>query len=271
VTGASLDLIIVNETTGTLRKWMGIAAHVGAMTVHGLPDTFELEILNLDLLYNGPAAGGQQARLAGAGGVAGDDFQIDGTDLARITGTTNISISGQLYLNISGFVVALASFSMDQQSGIAVNDTKGVSIPLAPGANVLVIHLSNTYFFVGVDGVVNKNGYANAGDFEAGLRNAGAVGFFAANASLDLAIVGESPAAGGRKWVGVAAHIDSLGVTGLPEGFDLQVKDLQFFYNGAAADGRRMDWQGLAGNGFPLSLGGWRISTIRSISKSPAC
>jgi hypothetical protein len=55
VTGASLDLIIVKEAAGT-RSWMGLAANVAGMGVHGLPDAFELEILNLALRYNGKAA-----------------------------------------------------------------------------------------------------------------------------------------------------------------------------------------------------------------------
>ena len=61
-------------------------------------------------------------------------------------------------------MIVLAGFSIDQQSGIALNDTSGVSIPLgAPGqagANVLVIRLSGAYLFVGVDGVIDKAGYA---------------------------------------------------------------------------------------------------------------
>jgi hypothetical protein len=86
----------------------------------------------------------------------------------------------------------------------------------------------------------------------------GAVGFFVNNASLDLAIVSEA-SVGGRKWVGVSANIASLGVTGLPDAFSLKIKDLQFLYNVASADGKRMDWTGLAGiagDGFSIGLGG---------------
>ncbi|HET7524617.1 MAG TPA: hypothetical protein VFK10_01625, partial [Burkholderiaceae bacterium] len=227
--------------------------------VNGLPDVFELQILNLALRYNGKAADASKLDWAALAALPGDAFAIDGTGLAAITRGTDISVSGQLYLNIDGFVIALASFSIDQQSGIAVNDTKGISIPIGtPGASVLVLHITNAYLFVGVDGVINTAGYASAAAFQADLEAHGAVGFFVANASLDLAVISEPLAAGGKKWVGVAAHVASLGVTGLPDAFSLKIKDLDFAYNVAAANGSRMDWQGLAGNaadGFNLSLG----------------
>jgi hypothetical protein len=124
-----------------------------------------------------------------------------GPVLPRFTRATDLSITGQLYLNISSFVIVLAGFSIDQQSGMAIDDTKGVTIPIGvPGANVLAIRLSGAYLFVGVDGAINKAGYqnlANPGTFEEGLEAVGAVGFFVNNANLDLAIVSEAV---GRGW-----------------------------------------------------------------------
>ncbi len=120
-----------------------------------------------------------------------------------------------------------------------------------------MIHLTSAYLFVGLDGVINTAGYANAAAFESDLDAAGAVGFFVNNANLDLAIVGET-VAGGKKWIGVAANIASLGIVGLPDAFSLKIKDLQFFYNVAASNGQRMDWQALAantGDGFNAGLG----------------
>jgi hypothetical protein len=57
----------------------------------------------------------------------------------------------------------------------------------------------------------------------------------------------------------VAANIDSLGRHRPADAFSLKIKDLQFLYNVASADGKRMDWTGLAGNagdGFSIGLGG---------------
>jgi hypothetical protein len=83
-------------------------------------------------------------------------------------------------------VIALAGFSIDLQSGVAVNDTKGISIPMGtPGASVLVLHITNAYLFIGVDGTIDKAGYADVDAFLDDLEDAGAVGFYVNNANLD--------------------------------------------------------------------------------------
>lgn len=96
--GASLELMIVRETSVTERSWMALAAHVDAMTIHGLTNSFEFEINALNVLYNG------------ADKVAGDRLDWSAisqssTQIANITDTTDISVSGQLYLNVSGFIM----------------------------------------------------------------------------------------------------------------------------------------------------------------------
>ena len=259
VTGASLDLISVKEGGGALRSWTGVAAGINAMGVHGLPSAFELEILNLALRFNGKAADASKLDWAALAALPGDAFGLDGTALAQITRATDISISGQLYLNIDGFVIALAGFSIDLQSGIAVNDTKGISIPMGtPGASVMVLHITNAYLFIGVDGTIDKAGYADVDAFLDDLEDAGAVGFYVDNANLDLAIISEPAGPTAKKWVGVAASIDSLGVTGLPDAFSLKIKDLQLLLNLPAVGGSRMDWKALSTNaadGFNLNLG----------------
>ncbi|MBT8440046.1 MAG: hypothetical protein KJO91_09990, partial [Gammaproteobacteria bacterium] len=158
-----------------------------------------------------------------------------------------------MYINISGFVIALADFSLEQQSALALNDGT-ISLSATPGVNALVIRLTSAYVFIGTDGVMNKAGYSDSTAFENDLSNAGAIGFYVNNATLDLAIVSES-AVDGRKWVGISASIASLGVTGLPDAFSLEIRDLQFVYNQAAADGSRLNWSGLAANSFPMTLG----------------
>src|SRR4029077_16564741 len=108
--------------------------------------------LNLDLRFNGKAADGTKLDWAALSAQAGDAFKIDGSSLAQIARATDIAVTGRMYINISGFVIALADFSLVQQSGIAINDTKNVSIALG---NALVIQLSNAYLFVGVDGTID--------------------------------------------------------------------------------------------------------------------
>ena len=251
---ATLDLWILKEGGTGGRAWTAVSATIGAMAVHGLPGDVVLEVLNLSLAYNAAAADGSKLDWAALSGLSAAPLGSNVGSLAALVRSTNLAITGTLYLDVSGFVVALASFSIDQQSGVALNDGKGVVIGATPGANVLVIHLSGAYFFAGAGGAIQKTGYS-AGGFAADLVNMGAVGFYASGASLDLAIVGEGAGITARKWIGVGAHIAQLGVVGLPDGFALSVRDLDFFYNLAARDGKRMDWKGLSTSGFGLSLG----------------
>jgi hypothetical protein len=263
VSNASLDLVIVKDGASA-RSWMGVAANVSSMAVHGLPDSFDLEILNLALRYNGKAADASKLNWASLDtGLAGDPLQIGTVGLGEIVRTTDISVSGAMYINISGFVIARANFSLEQQSGtgLIIDDQNDVSI--ADGkANALVIHMSEAYVFIGVDGVMNRAGYgsdlvAGKAAFLTDLNAAGAIGFYVNNANLDLAIVGDTTTGATHKWIGVSANIASLGFTGLPpDSFNLAIKELQFFYNQAdATSGKRMDWKALALPSFPLNLG----------------
>src|SRR5262249_17800203 len=78
VTGANLDLVKGSETTGQLRSWSAVVAHVGAMTVEGLPDqSLTLEVQSLDLLYNG-ADKTTGSKLDWAG-ITGADFVLSDT------------------------------------------------------------------------------------------------------------------------------------------------------------------------------------------------
>jgi hypothetical protein len=71
---------------------------------------------------------------------------------------------------VGGFVIALASFSIDQQSGVAVNDRNGISVPLPTGPDRVPMCCCcaspSAYLFVGVGGSIDKAGYANAAAFE---------------------------------------------------------------------------------------------------------
>ncbi|PYO11795.1 MAG: hypothetical protein DMD31_17845, partial [Gemmatimonadetes bacterium] len=186
VSGASLDIAIASETSGALRSWMGLAAHVGLMSVHGLPAGFELQVLSLDLRYNAPDdASGTRLNWAGVS-------QVASTLVAQITGSTQLAVSGRLYLNVSGFVVAAAAFDLSEVSGVPVNDGQGINLPLA---SILLLHLSDVFLFIGIGGVLSSSGYTGtpaqrAAAFEADLEAAGAIGFFVADASLDLGVVG---------------------------------------------------------------------------------
>src|SRR5262249_51054156 len=86
-------------------------------------------------------------------------------------------------------------------------------------------------------------GFTDESDPKADL--AGAVGFYATGASFDIAIVKDSSATP-KTWIGLAAHVDEMGVVGMPDGFTLKIKSLDLLDNIAPTGSTAMDWKGLA-------------------------
>ena len=255
---------MVTETDGDLRSWMGLAAHVNAMQIHGLPDTFELAILNLDVLFNSPATlDGSRLNWSHLAGLTDDPFGIFGTQLGTMTNLTSLEVSGELYLNISGFVIVLAHFDIFK-SEIAEDTAQG-PIDLSLG-NLLVIKLTQIYFFAGVDGVIDTDGYTSESEFVTDLENAGALGFYVAGGSLQLALLSVGTGATAQKWMGIAAGIDLMGFTGLdPAVFSFRLAGVQFLMNMPSADGSKIDWKALAAeDGDAYKLDGTALADLDS-------
>jgi len=101
VSGASLDLAIVSEATPGTRSWTGVAAHVGLMSVYGLPTSFALNVRELDLLYNIAATDTTKLDWDSVS-------QVDSLAVHGIDHTLDLQVSGSLDLDISGFVLAAA-------------------------------------------------------------------------------------------------------------------------------------------------------------------
>ena len=142
VSGGSLNLVTATETTGQLRSWTAMAAHVDQMAAHGLPANFGLEAQSLNLRYNG-ADKTTGSKLDWAG-LTGTGATLIGTNFSQVTNTTDISIGGTLYVNVSGFVIALGTFDISKKSGLAINDgTTDLT-----NASELLIRLSNVSLFV---------------------------------------------------------------------------------------------------------------------------
>ncbi|MCX8497180.1 MAG: hypothetical protein ORN51_13450, partial [Akkermansiaceae bacterium] len=250
--GVNLQLVTAKETSGQLRSWLGLAARINTMAVVGLPAGFDLQVQSLDLLYNGAEkVSGSKLNWAGVSQVSG---------MQNITNTTDISVSGRLYLNLSGFVMAAGKFNLVRISGVSVNDGS-INIPLA---NELRISLREVDLFVGMDGTMSRGGFTDRLDPSGELG--GSVGFFASGASLDLAIFKEQTTlVTPRSWTALAAHVDGMGVVGLPTGLALSLKNLDIYDNMAAADGTRINWKALvekAGNDYALD--GSQIANLSS-------
>jgi hypothetical protein len=90
-------------------------------------------VLNLDLRLNGKGRRPEQAAAGRRSPRCRATRSDHGTQLAQIQRPTDITVTGQLYLNIVGFVIALAGFSIEQQSGIALSDNDGAASTSAAG------------------------------------------------------------------------------------------------------------------------------------------
>ena len=79
----------------------------------------------------------------------------------------------------------------------------------------MAINLSDVYLFVGANGSFARDANGVVTDFDFGD---GTVGFHVSGARLNLAIIGEDPTtlATPRSWMGISAHIDAMGIVGLP-------------------------------------------------------
>jgi len=248
VSGASLDLALVNERTGAKRNWTGIAAHVDLMTVVGInPAVFTLTLQNLDLLYNVAASG--------------DNSKLDWNDLtndnvvlglAGLDASLDLKVSGSLALGIGSFVKAAGSVEFTQQSGLTLNDGSALG---DINADVLMIRLSAVHLFVGMGAGAFQ--YDSTNKVYTGIDTTDAIGFKVAGASLDLALVNERTGAK-RNWTGIAAHVDLMTVVGIdPAAFVLEVRNLDLLYNVAASgDNSKLDWNDLTNDNVVLGLAG---------------
>jgi hypothetical protein len=223
---------------------------------------FELEILDLSLLFNGAAADNTRLHWLTLAGLTDDPFQINGTSLAGIERTTVVDVTGTLYLNIDGFVIALATFSLEQKSDLTVNDGGHVNITMG---SILVLKLTDVYLFVGVGGVIEKDPELTPAEFVQGLTDAGSLGFYVSGASLTLAILSEAPGAASKSWIGLGASVPQMGVIGLP--ITITLKNLSILFNIPDSAGNRADWAALVAQaGDDYGIDGTQLANLDNLT-----
>ena len=139
---------------------------------------------------------------------------------AKLVSTVALSIEGSVDLDLFGLVLATGTFEMTQQDGVAINDGNGINLT---NASLMTVSLSNLNLFVGVGASLNDNGSPDdlSDDF---INTGSAIGFEVAGASLDMAIVKEDPLVGVRSWTGLSAHVNGMGIVGLPDSFRAERK-----------------------------------------------
>ena len=161
-----------------------------------------------------------------------------------------------MYLNASGLIVGLGNFGVTQKAGLAIDDGH---VQLT-NASELLVRLTNVSLFVGTGSAVTR-----VSGVVTGLDLTNATGFSATGANLDLAVIGEDPKVGTRRWTGLAASIGSMGAVGLPNGVVVKVNNLNLFDNipDGSASPTKMDWKALADkSGDALGLDGTRLANL---------
>ena len=130
-------------------------------------------------------------------------------------------------------MLAAGEFDFKQLSGLSGSDG-AITLSNATGQR---LSLSNMYFFVGVGGAFTEDADGNV----TGLDTDEAIGFSVSGASLDLVIVKRDGRRACASWMGVAAHVNGMGVHGLPDVFELEILNLDLRFNGKAADASKLE------------------------------
>ena len=261
VTDADLFLTIVSVTDPTpdtpptdTRRWTGIAASAGDMTVVGLPSDFDIHVRNLEVFYNeasgsDPVAG-TVARIDWSAPLVATDSPLDG-----LLAATTLSVSGDITLNLGGYVLVAGGFHVVKTTPTGVDlGGNGASVDL----DLLQVQLTGVNLFVGTGASFNTG---TAGSYS--VNTGGATGFSVTNANLYLAIASVTdptpadPPTDTRRWTGIAASAGAMTVVGLPSALDLQLNNISVMFNQASGtDGApvpvaatKIDWAPLVDGG----------------------
>ena len=259
VDGANLSLAIASVTDATLpdtRRWTGVVASADGLEPVGLPAGFELQVRNLEVLFNtasGDDGAGTQAQPI--------DWSVlythEADALNTLNGDTALSVSGDITIDLGGYVLVAGEFAVSKTTPTDVDLT---AVLLDVDVDLLRIDLTNVDLFVGAGGVFDTS---NPDDYAVDVTDA--TGFFVNNANLSLAIASvtdatpNNPATDKRRWTGLAANVDGLLPVGLPAGFELQVRNLEVRFNtasgndGAGHDATRINWSDLVADTNPLN------------------
>ncbi|MDG1364062.1 MAG: hypothetical protein P8Q54_11370, partial [Akkermansiaceae bacterium] len=258
VSDANLDLAIASVSEATdKRRWTGIAASAENLRVIGLPSDFTLDVSNLSVLFN--QATGKDGRGKDAEKINWLRVTDASDPLNDLAADTTLAVSGNLTVNLGGYVLSAGSFDVTktEETGADLGPENGTSVDV----DLLRVDLTGVDLFVGT-GAVFVPGVGGP----ATIDITAATGFLVTSANLSLAIASvidttpEDPQVDTRRWTGIAASAENLGVKGL-SGLDLNnVSNVRVLFNQASGasdadtpvDATPIDWATL-GSGSPLS------------------
>ncbi|MFS6827009.1 DUF4347 domain-containing protein [Cyanobium sp. ATX-6F1] len=253
IENANLEIATVSETAGQRRRWMGLAASVSQLDLVGLPSDL-LELRSLNVLYNktDPASGSRLdwSNLVSTTEADNTDGHLNGLaeEIQSLTSTTDLSVSGDVALNLEGAVLATGTIGVSLKSGLSIDDCN-VNVD---NASLLLVELSDLDVFVGSGGAFTREDASDPDSAVTGIHTDEAVGFSVSGANLDLAVLQEVPPTTGggtaRSWLGLAGSLESMAPVGLPDGITIEVNNLKVLFNGpdSSTAPERIDWQALA-------------------------
>src|SRR5262249_35220344 len=122
------------------------------------------------------------------------------------------AISGNLTMNIKGFVLASGTFSYAQRLNQTVSDGTSLTTTPLTGVTVQSIAVSNVNLFAGVNGAFSSTLDSHGNPT---IDPTKGTGFRVTGASLDLVNVSETTGQL-RSWSALTAHVDQMTLQGLP-------------------------------------------------------
>ena len=262
VSGANVSLAIASVSGATdKRRWTGIAASADLLSVVGLPSDFTLDVTNLSVLFN-QATGNDGANPAADPVPINWSALVDAGDpLNALAASTTLAVSGNLTVNLGGYVLAAGGFDVTKTEEVGVNlgSENGTSVDV----DLLRIDLTGVNLFIGAGAV-----FVPVVDAPATIDTHGATGFLVTDAGLSLAIASvtdatpEDPQTDSRRWIGIAVTANNLNLVGLDDLVLESVKNVRVLFNQASGasdadtpvDATPIDWDPLIPDtGDPLT------------------
>ncbi len=208
------------NTQGWQGSYYALTASVTGATLTGLPSGVSIEATNLGFTLNSSSG-----TLATSGTPALTWSTVTGSPagLSTLTGS-EFSISGNLMLDIEGFVLGSGSFVFSQAGGQTISDGTSLTTSALTDVTIQQIGVTDLNLFIGVNGgfgALDSNGNAT-------ISSSQGTGFSVTGASLELVTATEATGQQ-RSWMAVLAQVEQMTAQDLP--VTMQVQSLNLLYN----------------------------------------
>ena len=212
-------------------SYLGLELSLGGASLVGIPGV-TMTASGSVLVNRATAANGSEAadRIDWANATDNAGL-VTGVFSAELTESVELSATGDLAMDLGGFVVAIGSLSLTKGQ---VSGTDGTTV--LAGAGALSFSLTNVNLFVGVGAVLDDGVLADDVSDDL-IVTTDAVGFSVAGASLSLAIVEQ----GGVTYTGTEFTLDGIALVGISD-LTLKASGLEVQVNQVDGAAQKLDW-----------------------------